>query len=257
MKPKIGQNFLVDRSVLDFEAKEADVPGKGVLEIGAGDGRLTRQLLANGAKSITACELDRKLAAALRKRFNKNGKVRVWEGDFLEFPEGERHERVVGNIPYYITTPIIFKLARMDFGSALLCVQKEVAKRMAAAPGSGNYGRLSVSCQLCFSVELLAIVPRSAFEPVPKVDSCIVRLTRTGFSLGKRDEKAIAAIFSHRKKSLRNAVIDARAELFHAADKKEACALAEKLKYAARKVFTLSPQEALHAARELRGGNES
>lgn len=251
MKPKLGQNFLVDRAALELEAKEADVSGREVLEIGAGDGRLTRRLLANGAKKVLACEIDKKFAATLRRMFNKSGRVKVWEGDFLEFPEQGKYGRVAGNIPYYITSPIIFKLARMDFGSAVICVQKEFAQRMAATPGSGNYGRLSVTSQLCFDVKLLAIVPREAFEPAPRVDSCMIMLKRTGFSLSEAEGRFIAAVFAHRKKSLRNAAVDARRELFPGLEKKDAAALADRLKYAGRKVFTLAPQEALHAAREI------
>lgn len=251
MKAKLGQNFLVDESVLSFEAECAKVRGDSVLEIGAGDGRLTRKLLAAGAGHITAVELDPRLAKKLRIAFATAKRVRIFEGDFLEFNESARFGRIVGNIPYYITSPILLKLSRMDFGRAVLCVQNEVASRMAAEPGSSQYGRLSVFSQLCFSIEVLALVERSAFSPAPKVDSCIISLERTGFSMGECEEKAIGALFSHKKKSVRNAVVDSRRALFGSSDKQHAAKAAQTLKYAERKVFTLAPLEALEAARQL------
>ena len=133
----------------------------------------------------------------------------------------------------------------MEFGKAVLCIQKEVAARMMAEPGRREYGRLSVFSQLTFRTEMQALVERTAFTPAPKVDSCIISLEKTGFALGKCEEAAIGAIFSHKKKSLRNAVIDARMALFGSDDKKDAAKVAQTLKYSERKVFSLKPSEAL------------
>jgi len=251
MKAKLGQNFLADESVLQFEAESAYVRGKSVLEIGAGDGRLTSKLLAQGAGHITAIELDPKLAKLLRMKFSR--RVQVLEKDFLEFSPEKKYNVVTGNIPYYITSPIIFKLAAMDFDLAIICVQKEVAERMVAQSGSANYGRLSVSCQLIFDLEVLAAVGREAFSPPPKVDSCIISLKKTGFSLCKEEEAAIAAIFSHRKKSLKNAVVDGRQALFGDSSRQTAARIAQTLKYAGSKVFTLSPPQVLESVRQLVG----
>ncbi|MFA4983122.1 MAG: 16S rRNA (adenine(1518)-N(6)/adenine(1519)-N(6))-dimethyltransferase RsmA [Candidatus Micrarchaeia archaeon] len=249
MRAKLGQNFLTDESVLDFEAESADVSGKSVLEIGAGDGRLTRRLLRHKAGHITAVEVDPKLAKLLRMAFHY--RVSVLEADILSFDESRRFNCIVGNIPYYITSPILLKLSRMDFGKAVLCVQKEVAERMVAPAGSRNYGRLSVFCQLAFAIEPLAIVPREAFTPKPKVDSAVISISKTGLSLSSGEDSAIGAIFSHKKKSLRNAVVDSRKALFGGLDKQAALSIAQSLKYSERKVFTLTPAEALEAAREL------
>ena len=213
--------------------------------------KLGQHFLADESVLITAVEFDPKLAKALRMRFSSSARVRVHEGDFLEFDEKKPFGRIAGNIPYYITSPILLKLSRMEFGKAVLCIQKEVAERMMAEPGGREYGRLSVFSQLTFRTEMLALVERTAFTPAPKVDSCMISLEKTGFCLGKCEEKAIGAIFSHKKKSLRNAVIDARMALFGSDDKKDAARRAQTLKYPGRKVFSLEPREALEIARQV------
>ncbi len=249
MRAKLGQHFLVDQSVLEFEAASAGVQGKSVLEIGAGDGRLTKRLLSAGAGHITAVEVDPKLAKLLRTTFYR--RVTVVEQDILEYEPKKRFNCVVGNLPYYITSPILLKLAEMDFGRAILCMQKEVGERLVAPPGSHNYGRLSVFAQLCFRVEMLALVEKSAFDPQPHVDSCIISLVKTGFSLDRGTEQVIGALFSHKKKSVKNAVVDARHSLFGSHDKHSAEAVAQTLKYSGRKVFSLSPLEVLEIAGQL------
>ncbi|MCX8195048.1 MAG: 16S rRNA (adenine(1518)-N(6)/adenine(1519)-N(6))-dimethyltransferase RsmA [Candidatus Micrarchaeota archaeon] len=251
MKARLGQHFLVDDSVLIFEAEQAQAQGKSVLEVGAGDGRLTEKLLSAGAAHITAVELDSRLAKSLREKFRRAAKVEIWQGDFLKFPQSRRFDVVVGNIPYYITSPILLKLARMEFGRAVLCMQREVAERLVAGPGTREYGRLSVFAQLSFRAEVLAHISRFAFHPVPKVDSCIVLLEKSGFSLSEQEERTIGAIFSHRKKTLRNAVVDARREIFGSDDKAAAMKVAQTLKYSKKKVFSLSPLEVLESARQL------
>ncbi len=251
MRPKLGQHFLADESVLAFEAECANGAGKSVLEIGAGDGRLTAKLLSAGAGHITAVEIDPKLAKALRMKFQRQKRVRVIEQDFLEFEAGRPFNCIVGNIPYYITSSALLKLSRMDFEKAVICIQKEVAERLVSKPGTRNYGRLSVFAQLSFRIEILALVERGSFVPAPKVDSCIISLEKTGFTLDSSTEKAIGALFSHKKKSLRNAVVDARSELFGSTDKSSALRIAQTLKYAGRKVFSLSPQEILATASQL------
>ncbi|MFA6328614.1 MAG: 16S rRNA (adenine(1518)-N(6)/adenine(1519)-N(6))-dimethyltransferase RsmA [Candidatus Micrarchaeia archaeon] len=251
MHAKLGQNFLVDENVLAYEAECADVRSNSVLEIGAGDGRLTAKLLAFGAGHITAVEFDPKLARQLRMRFATYKRVHVHEGDFLEYDEAARFGRIVGNIPYYITSPILLKLSRMKFDKAVLCVQKEVAARMMAEPGSREYGRLSVFSQLTYSAETLALVERTAFSPAPKVDSCIISLVKTGFLMSDGEEKAVGSLFSHKKKSVRNAVVDARQDLFNSRDKPAAAKIAQTLKYNGRKVFSLAPSEALEVARQI------
>ena len=251
MKAKLGQNFLIDQNILSFEAKSADVSKKSVLEIGAGDGRLTERLLKEGAGHLVAVEFDPKLAKKLRMKFQHYDRVRVHEGDFLLFDESARFNVIVGNVPYYITSPILLKLSRMNFDRAVICIQSEVASRMVAEEGSHEYGRLSVTCRLLFNTEVLALVPRDAFSPRPKVDSCIISIAKTGVALSPEEEKMIGALFSHKKKCLKNAVVDARMEIFGSDDKGRASSVGHKLKYAERKVFSLAPSEALETAREI------
>ncbi|MCX8197204.1 MAG: 16S rRNA (adenine(1518)-N(6)/adenine(1519)-N(6))-dimethyltransferase RsmA [Candidatus Micrarchaeota archaeon] len=252
MKAKLGQHFIIDESVLELEAALADVKGKQVLEIGAGDGRLTEKLLSFGAKEITAVELDEKFASILKKKFKE--RVAVVQADFLDL-EPKPFERIVGNIPYYITSPIIVKLSDYSFEKALLCVQKEVALRIVAPPGCRQYGRLSVFCQLVFKPKLVCEISKQAFFPRPKVDSSLVALEKTGLVLSKEQQNAIAALFSHKKKTLKNAIIDSR-KMFGIEEKHKIAEFAKKLKYAQRKVFTLSPKEVVEILGELEGLNE-
>ncbi len=178
----LSQNFLADVDVLEGILREADpAPGRGVLEIGPGLGFLTGGLLAAGAQ-VTAVELDRGLVAVLRETFSgelEAGALRIVEGDALDqdlvrlVPEPYD---VVANIPYHITSPILHRLlgSAPRPGRLVLMVQREVAERVAAPPGEMSY--LSVFCQYHARARVAFGVPRTAFEPAPKVDSAILVL---------------------------------------------------------------------------------
>ncbi|MEK7735745.1 MAG: 16S rRNA (adenine(1518)-N(6)/adenine(1519)-N(6))-dimethyltransferase RsmA, partial [Nitrospirota bacterium] len=176
MKPKkhLGQNFLYDPSILRRIVQASEISSEDtVVEIGAGHGSLTA-LLAEKAKKVIAIELDRELCEKLKSEFNKYGNVELDCGNALRYPyEGLPEFKVVANIPYYITTPIIFRLieSRGNLISMTLTVQKEVAKRIAAQPGTKDYGVLSIMIQYYAAPELKFIIPKGAFRPVPKVDS--------------------------------------------------------------------------------------
>lgn len=195
-KPKLGQHFLNDGSVA-FRIVEAlgDLSAATVLEIGPGKGALTA-LLARRARRLIAIETDRVLAAQLRMNFSLASNVEIIEGDILAIDldsllgpkpgstrpglEVEPQKiRAVGNLPYFITSDILLRLFehRKYFELIVLMVQKEVADRLAAKPGTSEYGLLSATVQLYSRVENLFTVPASAFSPPPKVQSAVVRLT--------------------------------------------------------------------------------
>lgn len=181
-KKSLGQHFLTDPRILDRIRQALPAPaGARVLEIGPGKGALTRGLLAAGFR-VTAIERDRDLLPGLVARFPD---LRLLEGDALEVdwpaaaaPPGEPWF-LIGNIPYNITSPLIDRALDADPGpeAIVYLVQKEVALRLAAAPGTDDYGALTVGVQASARVERLFTVPAGAFQPPPKVDSAVVRIT--------------------------------------------------------------------------------
>jgi 16S rRNA (adenine1518-N6/adenine1519-N6)-dimethyltransferase len=195
-KPKLGQHFLVDHGVARRIVEAlGDVLNRTVIEIGPGEGVLT-DLLVNRAKHVIGVELDRVLAAQLRMRYATRTNVEILESDFVtvEFPSmlgrrpGPLHDLrptkpetvdVVGNIPYYVTSDIVLRILDLHRGieRAIIMVQREVADRISAAPGSRDYGLLSATAQLYARVENLFTVPPDAFNPPPDVQSTVVRLT--------------------------------------------------------------------------------
>lgn len=195
-KPKLGQHYLTDQAAtLRIIEALGDISDCTVLEIGPGQGALT-SMLARRARRLIAIELDRVLAAQLRMKFALTPNVEMLEGDILTMdfdslfgpkPGSTRpgmefvpeRVRVVGNIPYYITSDILLRLFeyRRYFDTIVLMVQKEVAERMTAHPGKSDYGLLSATTQLYAKVEKLFTLPPGAFSPPPKVESSVVRLT--------------------------------------------------------------------------------
>ena len=195
-KPKLGQHFLADpAAAMRIAESFGDLSQSTVLEIGAGRGALT-SLLARRARRLIAIELDRVLAAQLRMKFSLTPNVEIIEGDILAIDfdtlfgpkpgstrPGMNHQpervRVVGNLPYFITSDILLRLFayRKYFETIVLMVQREVADRLAARPGTSEYGLLSATAQLYASVEKLFTLPPDAFSPPPKVHSAVVRLT--------------------------------------------------------------------------------
>lgn len=180
--PKLGQNFLVDaQAVQRIVSALGDLSARTVVEIGPGQGAITGALIARAA-GLLAVELDRDLAVALRAQFASD-RLQVVEQDILAFDFASAAEqagarlRVAGNLPYYITSPILLKLAENHaaLDLAVLMVQREVAQRITASPGSHDYGSLSVTVQMYGPVELLFTLPPSAFSPPPQVHSSVFR----------------------------------------------------------------------------------
>lgn len=214
---KLGQNFLVDSSIVRGIVEAAEIEeGDRVLEIGPGIGTLTQGLAEAGAQ-VTAVELDKKLPAVLAETLAGYDNVRIVPGDILKvnIPElmGEGAFKVAANLPYYITTPILMTLLErhLPITTMVTMVQKEVAERMTAKPGSKTYGALSVAVQYYTQPEIVLDVPPKSFIPAPEVDSVVIACrVRTEPAVKVKDEKrffrVVRAAFGQRRKTLFNAL---------------------------------------------------
>lgn len=211
-RKRFGQNFLVDAQVVGGIVSAIDPqPGDHLVEIGPGLGALTQPLLER-VTHLHVVEIDRDIVARLRKHHPAD-RLTIHEGDALAFDFATVGDdlRIVGNLPYNISTPLLFHLA--DYADRVrdmhFMLQKEVVDRMVAVPGESAFGRLSVMLQYRFWLEWLLDVPPEAFDPPPKVDSAVVRLIpRARSELLAKDEKMLAqvvtAAFAQRRKMLRN-----------------------------------------------------
>ncbi|MGH9787658.1 MAG: 16S rRNA (adenine(1518)-N(6)/adenine(1519)-N(6))-dimethyltransferase RsmA [Candidatus Acidiferrales bacterium] len=217
-RPPLGQHFLRDpgarQKILYFLKCR---PEDGWLEIGAGHGEMTLLLAGTGAR-VVGVERDARLAAELRPQLAALANVQLLEADILKVSlealaqeHGVERWRVYGNLPYYITSPILHQLfqARTVVGDIHIVIQREVAERLCAAPGNRDYGYLSVATQFYTQPEILMAVPRGAFRPPPKVESSLVRLVPPGKSaaLGIEDDAAflrfVQACFRQKRRTLR------------------------------------------------------
>lgn len=213
-KSRLGQNFLYDRSILERIVDAAGLTGEDtVVEIGPGPGSLTR-VLSGRAKRVVAIELDERLYRKLKAELTGCANVELIHGDALKFPfERIGDFKVVSNIPYYITTPVIFRLLAVgrNLSTMTLTVQREVAERIVASPGGRDYGVLSIMVQYVARPELKFIIPREAFRPVPKVDSALIHIRILDKpSVTVRDEETfyrlVKTSFSQRRKTLSNSL---------------------------------------------------
>jgi 16S rRNA (adenine1518-N6/adenine1519-N6)-dimethyltransferase len=213
-RKRFGQNFLTDQGVLYDIIRAIDPkPGDAMVEIGPGLAAMTR-LLLESLDRLHVVELDRDLVARLEKTFDPN-KLIIHAGDALQFDfasipvEPGKKLRVVGNLPYNISSPLLFQLAEIAprVEDQHFMLQKEVVERMVAPPGSKTYGRLSVMLQWRYHMELIFVVPPTAFDPPPKVDSAIVRMIPLPKPLecdAARLEAVVTKAFSQRRKVIRN-----------------------------------------------------
>jgi 16S rRNA (adenine1518-N6/adenine1519-N6)-dimethyltransferase len=213
-KKSLGQHFLFDPTILGRVIQAARLePGDTVVEIGPGPGRLTR-MLAERVSRVIAIELDRGLYERLREDTADYENIHLVLGDALRYPYGEVGPfKVVANIPYRITTPLIFKLLehRGSLRSMTLTVQKEVARRIAARPGTKDYGVLSIAVQYHGRPELCFYIPGGAFRPVPRVDSACIHIeVRDRPAVTPLDEGLffglVRTAFSHRRKTILNSL---------------------------------------------------
>ena len=214
-RKRFGQHFLGDPGVIAaiinaINATKDDI----VVEIGPGQGALT-ETLARQAGKLHLIELDRDLVRALRKRYAQAANVTIHEADALRFDFAGlgRNLRIVGNLPYNISTPLLFHLleSRQHIADMHFMLQKEVVDRMAATPGSKTYGRLGIMLGCFLHVEALFDVPPEAFDPPPAVMSAVVRvdpLPKDTFVIDDVDamSKLVAAAFSQRRKTIRNSL---------------------------------------------------
>jgi 16S rRNA (adenine1518-N6/adenine1519-N6)-dimethyltransferase len=216
-RKRFGQNFLVDETVTDrIVSVVSPAPGQVIIEIGPGHGALSRPLAQSGAE-LHLLEIDRDLAAELTAAFQDRDNVSVHCGDALRvnLPElvAQSSCRVVGNLPYNISTPLLFRLLQWkeSIVDMHFMLQQEVVDRMSASPGSKDMGRLSVMCQLHCQVTPLFAVPPEAFSPVPRVHSALVRMVpHPRPPVDIRDlaafERLVNQAFSMRRKTLRNSL---------------------------------------------------
>lgn len=221
---KYGQNFLVDTHVLEKIMDAAEITKEDcVVEIGPGIGTMT-QYLAERAGAVVAVEIDKKLIPILEETLAAYDNVTVLNEDIIkvdlnrivEEKNGGRPVKVVANLPYYITTPIIMSLFenRVPLKSVTVMVQKEVAERMQAGPGTKNYGALSLAVQYYAKPEVVANVPPNCFIPRPNVGSAVIRLTRyEEYPIAVKDENLLFALirasFNQRRKTLANSLSNA------------------------------------------------
>lgn len=204
---RLGQNFLLDDRIIRGQVELAGLTADDtVLEIGPGLGNLTEEILRSGAK-VVAVEQDPGFCRFLERRYGP--RITLVEADAVKafLP---RFDKVVSNLPYQISSPIVFKLLEHGFSVAVVMLQKEFADRMVARPGTEDYGRLSVGVYYRAHCEISMRVPRSAFWPQPKVDSRVVKLTPKPRPFEVKDEqvfyKVTQAIFSHRRKRAYNSL---------------------------------------------------
>jgi 16S rRNA (adenine1518-N6/adenine1519-N6)-dimethyltransferase len=214
-KKSLGQHFLKDPYYLKKITNIARIgPDDQVLEIGPGLGHLTRELAA-GAKRVIAIEFDKRLIPRLREEFSETAKIEIVHADALEYQYDTLPGtwKVVANLPYYISSPIVRKLLqfRDKFTTLSLMLQKEVAERIASPPGGKEYGFLSVLVQFYTEPKIEFMVPANAFTPAPEVDSAVITLTvRKNSPLQVKNEgflmRVVKAAFSQRRKTLKNAL---------------------------------------------------
>jgi 16S rRNA (adenine1518-N6/adenine1519-N6)-dimethyltransferase len=219
VRKSLGQHFLSDRGILTRIADAVQIePHDTVVEIGPGRGALT-DILRERAGRVIAIEYDRALATLLRERYAHDGRVRIVEADVLETDLGALAQGdflLVGNVPYYITTPILFHALKQPRPRrAVYLVQREVGDRIAAAPASGAYGALSVNVQALARAEKVFRVAPGSFNPPPKVESVVVRITPRDDPVVRAAEEEgfrefVLAAFGFRRKQMRRVLRELR-----------------------------------------------
>lgn len=213
----LGQNFLINEQIIDDIVKVANVNEDDlIIEIGPGLGSLTSKL-ADNAKKVVAIELDQNMIEILKERFSLYKNVEIIHGDIMkvdlkEIIGEEKNVKIVANLPYYITTPIVMKLLEenLKMKSITVMVQKEVGERFCAIPGGKEYGAITVSINYYSDPKIVLDVPKDNFNPIPEVDSCVVQLKLKKNHIELKDKKLffrlIKIAFSQRRKNIGNSL---------------------------------------------------
>lgn len=261
LNKNLGQNYLIDKNKRDQIINFGNIDKNDViLEIGTGIGTLTIEL-AKKARKVIAIEQDNKICDILAKRIKdeKIDNVELINDDALkvEFP---KFNKIISNLPYQISSPITFKFLDYDFDLAILMYQKEFADRMNGEIGTKNYSRLSAMLYFKCDVEKLTEVSQESFIPKPKIDSSVVRLTPKENKISDEDFKVYSkftkALFQHRNKKIRNALIDSR-HIVCDLDKKEMKRRINEIEddeindYLKKRVIVLHPEEILFLSKEF------
>lgn len=211
IKPVRGQNFLISEPVVTSLVEAGEVEGEEVLEIGAGTGVITENL-AEEAEKVKAVEKSTTLVEHLRERFSDTGNVEIIEQDILEY-DFSGVDRCVSNLPFQLTSEILEKLGENQVQSALI-VQDELADKIVAEPASSNYGSFTIRMNYYFIPVKMRTVGKTNFYPAPEVDAAIIKLYPNKKRHGVEDEEqlfeTVKALFTHKRKKVRNAFVDAR-----------------------------------------------
>ncbi|MFH1424222.1 MAG: 16S rRNA (adenine(1518)-N(6)/adenine(1519)-N(6))-dimethyltransferase RsmA [archaeon] len=241
LSSRLDQNFLYDSEILKREVEYAELSADDVvLEIGPGVGTLTEEILKK-TKNVTVIEKDAKFKHILEKL---GCKVIIADAMEVEWP---MCSKIISNLPYSISSPLTFKILAQDIELAVLCYQKEFARRMSARQGAKGYSRLSVNCYLRAVVELKEDIPKEKYFPIPKVDSTIVKLIPKSGTVPEHFDSICRALFQHKNKKVRNALMDSAHEID--SDKEKVKAWAEGLwEIKDRKVTQLTPEEVVALA---------
>ncbi|MCL4365389.1 MAG: 16S rRNA (adenine(1518)-N(6)/adenine(1519)-N(6))-dimethyltransferase RsmA [Candidatus Marsarchaeota archaeon] len=250
-KRALGQVFLVNQRIAEAEAAHAY--DKVVLEIGPGTGMLTRELCKN-AKRVIAVEKDSSLYEILKSEMGFANLVLI-NGDFFSMSNKKlgfgKVDIVISNIPYNLSSKMIGWLAEKRM-QAVLCLQKEFVQHMMAKPDTPNYSRLSVVASLMFRINQVIKVPRGNFRPIPKVDSVVIYIKPLNVHITARQTEMIGLVMQHKKKTVRNAIIDSRSYLKIGRDR--ATRIADAVSNSGQRVFKLNPSQILEIAKELEAG---
>ncbi|MEE1336415.1 16S rRNA (adenine(1518)-N(6)/adenine(1519)-N(6))-dimethyltransferase RsmA [Methanobrevibacter sp.] len=261
LNKNLGQNYLIDKNKRDQIINFGNISKKDVvLEIGTGIGTLTIEL-AKRAKRVIAIEQDKKICEILSQRLEdeKIDNVELINDDALkvDFPP---FNKIISNLPYQISSPITFKFLDYDFDLAILMYQKEFASRMNGEVGTKDYSRLSAMLYFKCDVEKLTEVSNESFIPKPQIDSTVVRLTPKENSISSEDFKTYSkftkALFQHRNKKIKNALIDSRhiiSDIDKKVLKKRLNAIEDErlVEYLKKRVVVLAPEEILYISEKL------